>query len=490
MAPKTDNMKKELEPFVKEYIKAINDNNAAVFAGAGLSIPAGYVNWKGLLKDIAEELGLEIDKEDDLIALAQYHVTKTQSRGGINQKILEEFSKGAVLTRNHQLLAQLPIQYYWTTNYDNLIERALDAANKSVDAKLAPENLSLSKPRRDAIVYKMHGDISLPHKAVLTKDDYENYHAERQLFTTALQGDLVSKTFLFIGFSFDDPNLSYILSRIRVLLGENKRTHYCFLRQPQESDYVNKGHAPDKAAELCRYDRLKLDYRKEDLRRYGIHALLIDDFAEITEVLELLNKKLRRRNIFISGAAHEYGHWGSEAANALVYELSRELVKNHYRLISGFGKGIGSSVVNGVLAHVFSTKYQHLDESIILRPFPQLVPPDVDKKQLWTNYRTEMVEVAGIAVFLFGNRLTDGAVMESQGVIEEFELSVARGALPIPIGATGYAAEKIWQLVSNDLPKYGYVSGAMQQAFRALNDRTKSAKELINEVEKIVNLCQ
>jgi Sir2- and TIR-associating SLOG family len=175
-----------------------------------------------------------------------------------------------------------------------------------------------------------------------------------------------------------------------------------------------------------------------------------------------------------------------------VYDLSKELVgnKNNYRLITGFGKGIGSSVINGVLSHVFSTKYQHLDESIIMRPFPQLVPPGADKKQLWTDYRSDIVAEAGIAVFMFGNRLTDGQVMESAGVMEEFELAVSKGALPIPIGATGYAAETIWQLVSQDLPKYGYVNSEMQQAFMALNDRTKSPKELINAVEKIVNLCQ
>ena len=83
----------------------------------------------------------------------------------------------------------------------------------------------------------MHGDISLPHEAVLTKDDYENYNNKRQLFTTALQGDLVSKTMLFIGFSFDDPNLEYILSRIRILLGQNQRTHYCFMKQVQRDDF-------------------------------------------------------------------------------------------------------------------------------------------------------------------------------------------------------------------------------------------------------------
>ena len=91
---------------------------------------------------------------------------------------------------------------------------------------MSPQNLSTTLSESDAIVYKMHGDYLDPSTCVITKDDYELYNEKRQLFTTALQGDLVSKTFLFIGFSFEDPNLKYILSRIRNLLDENRRTHY------------------------------------------------------------------------------------------------------------------------------------------------------------------------------------------------------------------------------------------------------------------------
>ncbi|NEH60951.1 hypothetical protein GR198_35210, partial [Rhizobium leguminosarum] len=66
-------MKKELIHFADRYLKDIKDENAAIFAGAGLSVGTGLVNWKGLLKDTADELGLNVDKEYDLIALAQYY---------------------------------------------------------------------------------------------------------------------------------------------------------------------------------------------------------------------------------------------------------------------------------------------------------------------------------------------------------------------------------------------------------------------------------
>ncbi len=73
----------------------------------------------------------------------------------------------------------------------------------------------------------MHGDIEHPDKAVLSKDDYERYNDTHGPFVTALSGDLVERTFLFLGFSFTDPNLDFILSRICTRYAKNQRQHYC-----------------------------------------------------------------------------------------------------------------------------------------------------------------------------------------------------------------------------------------------------------------------
>ena len=34
----------EVESFIKDYVKKLHEGTASVFAGAGLSIPAGFVN--------------------------------------------------------------------------------------------------------------------------------------------------------------------------------------------------------------------------------------------------------------------------------------------------------------------------------------------------------------------------------------------------------------------------------------------------------------
>lgn len=57
-------MKEEISIFINRYVKEIKEHNAAVFLGAGFSKSSGFVDWKSLLKGIADELGLDIEKEE------------------------------------------------------------------------------------------------------------------------------------------------------------------------------------------------------------------------------------------------------------------------------------------------------------------------------------------------------------------------------------------------------------------------------------------
>ena len=67
----TNQADRDTEDFLAKYLKELNEDNAAVFVGAGLSKAAGYVEWPGLLSEVAQGLGLDAGKETDLVALAQ-----------------------------------------------------------------------------------------------------------------------------------------------------------------------------------------------------------------------------------------------------------------------------------------------------------------------------------------------------------------------------------------------------------------------------------
>ena len=473
---------KEQETFINNFVVEIKNGDAAIFAGAGLSAPAGFVNWKGLLKDLAEELKLDIEKEHDLIGVAQYHFNRFK-RGKINNKIINEFTTLRLGSENHKLLSQIGISTFWTTNYDQLIEKTLEADGKTVEKKIRNEDFSRNIKKKDAIVYKMHGDKDLPDEAVLIKDDYETYQDKKELFATALRGDLLSKTFLFIGFSFDDPNLEYILGRIKVLLKDNTPTHYCFFKEVSRDDFHDD--------ESYMYAKVKQELKIEDLIRYGIHSIMIKEYSDITAILKEIERCLKRSNIFISGAAHSYSPFSEEKAKELIHNLSYKLAEKEYKIISGYGLGIGSIVINGALEYKYQSNYRNLDDLLILRPFPQMQSGNKSISERWTDYRNEIISQAGIAIFMFGNKLDkNGDIVLSNGMKEEFEICLQHNVIPIPIGCTGSISEELWDDVIKNRTELYFNDQSLINEIKKLGQSDISNNEIISTALSIIDKLQ
>lgn len=114
-------MNREINQFIDNYVKEIRNNNAAIFAGAFFSKDAGYIDWKELLRETACDIGLDVSKENNLVAVAQYYCNR-KNRSKINKVIFDAFPSGAEIDENHKILARLPIFTYWTTNYDSQLE--------------------------------------------------------------------------------------------------------------------------------------------------------------------------------------------------------------------------------------------------------------------------------------------------------------------------------------------------------------------------------
>ena len=472
----------QIDAFLRTFPKEVEEGNAAIFAGAGLSRPAGFVDWKMLLKSVADELGLDIDKENNLVALAQYYCNERfGNRSDINRLLLEEFTRDADVTPNHRILARLPIFTYWTTNYDQLIERALEEAGKRADVKYTIGHLALTLPRRDAVVYKMHGDISDPGKTVLIKDDYEKYHLAGQAFITALTGDLISKTFLFLGFSFSDPNIDYVLSRIRASYAENMRTHYCFMKRLDDKDFPD----PSMLTYRSRQQALFIN----DLRRFNIQTLLLDGYSQITEVLARIERIYKTKSVFISGAANQWGDWSSGRARTFIRGLGKTLIDKGYRIVSGFGYGVGSSVISGALERIYATRRSKTDDQLILRPFPQDAVEDVSWPELLKRYRDDLTDYAGAAIFLFGNKLQDGQVVLSDGVAQEFEIAKEKGLALIPVGATGFMAKQLWdKVMANSTAYYPKDTAKFKPMLDILGDAKAEPDALIDAIVGTLDL--
>ncbi len=472
----------EIEVFIRDFVKDLNEGTASIFAGAGLSIPAGFVNWSELMSEIAEDLGLNISTETDLVSLAQYHVNENRTRSKINRKILEEFVEDVEETENHKFIARLPISSIWTTNYDNLIERAFENENKVVDVKYSNNQLLTTKPKRDVVIYKMHGDVNHPSEAILTKEQYEDYHRTHEPFINALTGELTTKTFLFIGFSFTDPNLDYVLSRLNFRYREEKRQHYCFVKKHILNDVNN----PDKAT--LDYNTKKQYLIINDLKRYGIKSLTIENYNVITEVLKEIENRFKKKTIFISGSAEIYSPLEKNAALGFVHKLSKKIVEQDFRIVNGFGWGIGSSVINGALEAIFSKPSKYSESQLVLKPFPQFESGKKKLPELWEEYRQKMISLSGISIFLFGNKKVDDKIIEANGVIREFQIAHSLGNVCIPIAFTEYASRSIYDEILKSPEKYYDNPKIILPYLEKLADKGTSVTEKINQLIELLKL--
>ena len=448
------------EQFVKKFAEHIHGGNAAIFAGAGTSKDAGFVNWKDLVRSFSEEIQLDVEKESDLIGLTQYYINhKGGNRWEVNQEIISKFSNPEANTEVMNLLTRLPISAYWTTNYDKVIEKALEKNNRLADVKRNSYDLARNIPGSDAIVYKMHGDVDSPQDAVISKDDYERYSEKNSLFISALRGDLVSKTFLFVGFSFEDPNLESILGKVNALLGENKRQHYCIQKKVLEKDFDVEEKNPEDIKKEYDYAVIKQNLKIKDLQRYGIETILVNEYSEIPQLIQKIEDQYLKTTIFISGSISSYNTtWSEEKVNKYCYNLSNFLISKNYKIISGFGFGIGSSIINGALDKIYESKYRHVNEYLGLFPFPQYESGGKSLKERWTENRNEMISSAGVCIFIFGNKIVNGEVVSAAGMKEEFQIAKEKGKIIIPIGSTGATAKEIFDEMK-DSGNYCYLNG-------------------------------
>src|ERR1700730_10171994 len=111
--------------FIDVYAKSLLQGTGGLFIGAGLSMRAGYPSWRELLRDMAEEIGLDVDQETDLAGLVQYCLNKAgRTRSRLVRMITEHFGEKNPIPPIFRSLARLPVRHIWTTNYDTLPERA------------------------------------------------------------------------------------------------------------------------------------------------------------------------------------------------------------------------------------------------------------------------------------------------------------------------------------------------------------------------------
>lgn len=423
------------EKFISEFVQAIKDNQAAVFAGAGISQPLGIPSWKNVLEPLATEMQIKLSNETDLTQIAQYYVNENNGRRTeLEAHFIKEINKSISIEENSliNILTKLDISSYWTTNYDMVFEHYFEYYQIKYNKIASPNAITTLYNATDKNLYKMHGDLST--KMIITKEDYELYEQENEPFLLALKSELMQKHFVFLGFSFNDSNLNKILSDMKKMFGnEHLKKHYCFFKIPDKDE-----------------EKIQLNLKIKDLERYGIETVLVESFSQLQIIFSNIMKKVWDKNIFISGSAFQYGIWETEKTKYFLERLGEKLIENGYKIYSAFGKNIGEYILKGAIKAFSQRENTVLKTQIEYLAFPNY---QVMTLQEQDKFRKDIIKQCGWAIFLFGNR--EDAIL-APGVLREYELSKMFDKKIIPVASTGFAAERIWNLSMIE-KKYQYL---------------------------------
>lgn len=206
------------------------DGRLIPFLGAGFSKPLKLPDWSELIGWMADRIGFEPDLfrlHARYEQLAEYfqlsghnhfqHLVHEMTRRFDSEEAVRARRK----SRMHQALASFDWRTIYTTNYDSHVEGALQDAHKKVSVLASFEDFQSRHDPGSCEVIKFHGTLTHPDTIVLTESSYFRRIALDAPVDQRLRADLLSNSFLFLGYSFSDTNIRYIWYRMQQLRSQD-----------------------------------------------------------------------------------------------------------------------------------------------------------------------------------------------------------------------------------------------------------------------------
>lgn len=216
----------------KKVRQILKEDGTVLFVGSGISAWSGLPGWGKLLEDMAEYVdkcgkdssGIR-DFKNTQPLIAADHGRSQLTREQYHRFLKEEFHREkrySVPSQVHELLMNLGVSCFITTNYDRLLENTLKQRHMlrryQVVTNQEPDRCAqlLSIKSRN-FIFKPHGDIEHPESIVLSNTQYDELYESgtRTYAYRALENLLVSRKIIFIGFGLTDPDFLRIMGRFR-----------------------------------------------------------------------------------------------------------------------------------------------------------------------------------------------------------------------------------------------------------------------------------
>ena len=335
----------------------------------------------------------------------------------------------------------LPVGFtnIWTTNFDNAIELNYQNQGYLINKVFRDSDFSNIEINKRINIFKMNGDISNLEGIVATQNDYERYIDTHRIMLMFFKRELISSTFLFIGYSFTDHLVLECLSEINRYLGDATAFHYTIMKNNPTNPYF-------------------MHFVDDLEKRYHIRVLLVDDYSDVLSIITELNHRIRNKRVFISGSFSSYKKEIEEYSHTISKELSSQILRNDYRIVNGIGRRFGTHLIGYANEFLAKQGIKDFERYLIIKPFVgNKKDSPIEKKRS----REKVIGKCGSAIFVFGE-LDGNSINKTSGVLEEFEIAKKQHKTIIPIAYPGMISERIWDEVKNCLTQYPYLEGKLQ----------------------------
>ena len=249
----------EFHTDIRNIVKAKQNNKLVIFAGAGVSMDSGLPDWNTLVEALQSEID---EKENDPLKAAQLHFNHRRKKENLDR--LKEILKYKQTKYNliHEQIVKLSPNHIITTNFDDHFEQIIN--NEHLKYSIVKKDANLPDCKTNSFLVKMHGDIA-EKNIVFKENDYKKYHKDFPLIKGFVEGVFATHLVLFIGFSFDDPNLKRILDRVNKILDGNNQPPYLLYipSKDDEHEYVDS-----KIKELTSKGVKVVEYKDDPITKY------------------------------------------------------------------------------------------------------------------------------------------------------------------------------------------------------------------------------
>lgn len=282
---------------INDIKDSYNKGELIPFIGAGFSENIdGYPNWQKFIKILEDDINNKLSLNpriiyydifgDDPLETTEHYVW-TMGDWSIKEKsngFPEPFQEGKKILLGklkdlfsqhqynhskwsiHDKLVKKFNKTIYTTNWDDTLEKAL---NKNLEPIYRPAQFRTVKTQ--PYIIKFHGhyedkdDKAFGESLIACETDYLKRISEENPFDIKFKNDLLHNDFLFIGYSFNDPNVKLVLYQIGEIMNRYK--------VPRKIFWLSSEYSDDKRVEMLTHRDIKpyfllTDEQQLDLKKH------------------------------------------------------------------------------------------------------------------------------------------------------------------------------------------------------------------------------